>query len=111
MNHKWLLVLFAGFFEVGWVAGLKHSSSFIEWMLTFIAITVSFGLLIYCSKQLPATTVYASFVGLGTAGTVILEMTLLDEPFSWVKILLIIILLAGIIGLKVVTAEKDAVTS
>jgi paired small multidrug resistance pump len=111
LNNKWLLVLFAGFFEVGWVAGLKHSNSFIEWILTFIAITVSFGLLIYCSKQLPTTTVYAAFVGLGTAGTVILEMTLFDEPFSWLKVLFIVVLLAGIIGLKVVTPEKEAAAS
>ena len=107
MNTKWLLIFIAGFFEVGWAAGLKHADSLLEWLLTAVAIAFSFILLIYCSKQLPATTVYAAFVGLGTAGTVLLEMTVFNEPFSWAKIVLILILLVGIIGLKTVTAEKD----
>ncbi|OXS77992.1 DMT family transporter [Domibacillus enclensis] len=111
MNIKWLLVLVAGFFEVGWAAGLKHADSTIEWVLTVLAIAVSFGLLIYCSSQLPATTVYAAFVGLGTAGTVMLEMAVFGVPFSWAKIWLVCLLLTGIIGLKVVTVEKDVVSS
>lgn len=107
MKLKWLLLLFAGFFEVGWAAGLKYANSLVEWGFTAIAIAVSFGLLIYCSRQLPATTVYAVFVGLGTAGTIIAEMIFFGEPFSWIKIFLIALLLTGIIGLKTVTHEKD----
>lgn len=111
MNTKWLLVLVAGFFEVGWAAGLKHADSLFEWILTALAIAVSFGLLIYCSKHLPATTAYAAFVGLGTAGTVMLDMTMFGEPFSWTKVALIVLLLTGIIGLKMVTCEKDVTAS
>ncbi|MEM1503496.1 SMR family transporter [Domibacillus sp. 8LH] len=111
MNVKWFLVLVAGFFEVGWAAGLKHADSLFEWMLTAAAIVISFLLLLYCSTQLPATTVYAAFVGLGSAGTVLLEMTLFDEPFSWIKIGLIAVLLIGIIGLKTVTVERDVTAS
>lgn len=107
MQKKWLLVLFAGVFEVGWAAGLKHADSPAEWLGTMTAIIISFGLLVYCSKQLPATTVYAVFVGFGTAGTVILEMALFGEPFSWIKIFLIFTLLSGIVGLKISAFEKD----
>ncbi len=107
MTNKWFLVLLAGLTEVGWVAGLKYADSFIEWVLTIIALAVSFWLLIYCSKQLPTTTVYAVFVGIGSAGAVILEMTIFGEPVSWIKIALIAVLVIGIIGLKVVTAEND----
>lgn len=111
MNTKWLLVLIAGFFEVGWAAGLKHADSLFEWIGTAVAIAVSFGLLIYCSKHLPATTVYAAFVGLGTAGTVLLDMAMFGEPFSWMKVALIMLLLTGIIGLKTVTHEKGVAAS
>ncbi|WP_046176037.1 DMT family transporter [Domibacillus indicus] len=111
MNTKWLLVLIAGFFEVGWAAGLKHADSLFEWLLTVLSIALSFGLLIYCSSHLPAATVYASFVGLGTAGTVLLDMAVFGEPFSWVKVILVAVLLVGIIGLKSVTAEKDVAAS
>lgn len=107
MTNKWFLVFLAGFSEIGWVAGLKYADNFIEWILTMIALTGSFWLLIYCSKHLPPTTVYAVFVGIGTAGAVILEMTMFGEPVSWIKIALIAVLVIGIIGLKVVTAEKD----
>ncbi|EST54124.1 multidrug resistance protein SMR [Brevibacillus panacihumi W25] len=106
MNKTWMLVVLAGFFEVMWVAGLKHADSVLTWGLTVIAIIVSFGVLIYASKKLPTSTVYAVFVGLGTAGTVISEMLFFDEPFRLSKLILIALLLAGIIGLKLATPEQ-----
>lgn len=107
MGKNWLLVVVAGVFEVVWVAGLKHADSFMTWALTVIALVVSFAVLIYSGKKLPTSTVYAVFVGLGTAGTVISEMVLFDEPFSWAKVGLIALLLVGIIGLKLVTPENE----
>lgn len=107
MGKNWLLVVIAGVFEVVWVAGLKHADSFLTWAITVIALVVSFAVLIYSGKKLPTSTVYAVFVGLGTAGTVISEMVLFGEPFSWAKIGLIALLLVGIIGLKLVTHEHE----
>lgn len=108
MSKNWFLVIIAAVFEVMWVAGLKHAEHFWAWALTVIAILVSFGLLIYAGKKLPTSTVYAVFVGLGSAGTVISEMLWFDVPFSWTKILLIVGLLTGIIGLKLVTPEAES---
>ncbi|RNB60275.1 QacE family quaternary ammonium compound efflux SMR transporter [Brevibacillus gelatini] len=107
MGKNWLLVVIAALFEVMWVVGLKSADSFWEWLMTVIAILVSFAVLIYSGKRLPTSTVYAVFVGLGTAGTVIVEMVVFQEPFSWVKIGLIALLLTGIIGLKLVTHEQE----
>ncbi|RNB83090.1 QacE family quaternary ammonium compound efflux SMR transporter [Brevibacillus nitrificans] len=107
MSKNWMLVIVAAVFEVGWVAGLKHADSVLAWGLTAVAILVSFGVLVYSGKRLPTSTVYAVFVGLGTAGTVISEMVVFGEPFSWAKIGLIALLLVGIIGLKLVTHEHD----
>ncbi|EJL43016.1 multidrug resistance protein SMR [Brevibacillus agri] len=107
MGKNWLLVVAAAMFEVMWVAGLKHADSFWEWLLTVVAILVSFAVLIYSGKRLPTSTVYAVFVGLGTAGTVIVEMAVFQEPFSWAKVGLIALLLVGIIGLKLVTHEHE----
>ncbi|MDQ6418041.1 multidrug efflux SMR transporter [Paenibacillus sp. LHD-117] len=106
-NKNWLLVVLAACFEVVWVIGLKHADNMLEWSATVIAIGVSFGLLLYTSKKLPTSTVYAVFVGLGTAGSVVAEMLLFDVPFHWGKIALIALLLIGIIGLKTVTHERD----
>ncbi|MHA6484069.1 DMT family transporter [Paenibacillus sp. strain BS8-2] len=105
-NKYWMLIVLAACFEVVWVIGLKHANSSMEWLVTIIAIAVSFGVLIFTSKKLPTSTVYAVFVGLGTAGSVIAEMTMFDVPFRWSKIGFITLLLIGVIGLKLVTHEK-----
>ncbi|WP_088104509.1 DMT family transporter [Halalkalibacter urbisdiaboli] len=107
MRKDWLLVMFAACFEVGWVVGLKHASSFIEWTLTGAAIILSFILLIRSGERLPVGTVYAVFAGLGTAGTVIVDIVVFSQPFRWSVIALISLLLVGVIGLKMVT-ERDA---
>ncbi|MEW9110056.1 MAG: multidrug efflux SMR transporter [Cytobacillus gottheilii] len=107
MNKDWVKVFIAAFFEVFWVIGLKHADNFWAWTGTIIAIFISFYLLIMVGKKLPVGTVYAVFVGLGTAGTVFSEILFFGEPFKVEKILLILILLAGVIGLKLVT--KDSV--
>ncbi|MGM9985790.1 MAG: DMT family transporter [Bacillaceae bacterium] len=105
MNTNWIKVFIAAFFEVGWVIGLKHADSFWTWTGTVIAIIVSFYLMIMASKKLPVGTVYAVFVGLGTAGTVFSDILFFGEPFKVAKIVLIFILLAGVIGLKLVTKD------
>ncbi|WP_409341259.1 DMT family transporter [Paenibacillus sp. MBLB4367] len=107
MNRNWLMVIGAGVMEVAWVTGLKHSSAWWEWLLTIVFIAISFDVLIRATRVLPVGTVYAVFTGLGTAGTVIMEMIVFGEPFSWTKVLFILILLAGVIGLKMVTKSKD----
>ncbi|MFF2887403.1 DMT family transporter [Paenibacillus sp. NPDC057967] len=106
-NKYWLLVIVAACFEVMWVMGLKHAEDFLSWAGTVVAIIVSFLLLIYTAKKLPTSTAYAVFVGLGTVGTVLVEMAVFGEPFRWSKIGLIAVLLVGILGLKMVTHGGD----
>ncbi|GIP38404.1 multidrug resistance protein YkkC [Paenibacillus sp. J31TS4] len=108
MNRNWTMVFVAGLFEISWVIGLKHAYNWWTWTLTAIAIGASMDLLIRASKRLPVGTTYAVFTGIGTAGTVVLEMALFDEPVSAAKLLLIALLLGGVIGLKTITQEKEA---
>jgi paired small multidrug resistance pump len=106
MNMDWVKVFIASIFEVFWVIGLKHADGFFTWTGTIISIFISFYVMIMAGKKLPVGTVYAVFVGLGTAGTVLSEILIFGEPFSLSKILLIVLLLAGVIGLKIVTQEN-----
>lgn len=106
MSINWIKVFIAALFEVIWVIGLKHADDFWTWAGTTVAIIISFMGLIMAGKKLPIGTVYAVFVGLGTAGTVISEILFFGEPFKMSKILLIILLLVGVIGLKLVTKEN-----
>lgn len=106
MNKSWNIIFLAGLFEIGWVVGLKHADSVMTWVLTAIAIYFSMHLLILASKKIPVGTAYAVFAGMGTTGTVILEIVVFGEAFRLIKILLILILLSGVIGLKLVTDEQ-----
>lgn len=107
MKKEWNIVFLAGLFEIGWVVGLKHADSLVTWIGTAIAIYVSMHLLIVASKKLPVGTTYAVFTGIGTAGTVILDIVLFQEPFSLSKVLLIALLLGGVFGLKTITKEVE----
>ncbi|SFA90207.1 paired small multidrug resistance pump [Lentibacillus halodurans] len=107
MNKSWNILFLAGLFEIGWVVGLKHANSLVTWTLTSAAIYLSMHLLILASQKLPAGTAYAVFAGMGTTGTVILEIVVFGEPFRLLKIILILILLGGVIGLKMVTDEQE----
>lgn len=106
LNSEWVKVIIAALFEVFWVIGLKHANDFWSWSGTVISIYISFYLMIMAGKILPVGTVYAVFVGLGTAGTVFSEIVFFNEPFNLTKILLILLLLIGVIGLKLVTDDR-----
>ncbi|WP_312876322.1 DMT family transporter [Paenibacillus agri] len=107
-NLDWAKVVVAACFEVIWVIGLKHASAPWEWLVTIIAIVVSFYGMISASQKLPVGTVYSVFVGLGTAGTIMAEMIWFGEPFKLLKLVLVLILLAGVVGLKLVTKEEPS---
>lgn len=107
MNRDWIAVIVAAVFEVIWVAGLKHADQSSEWAITAAAIIISFYLMIKAGERLPVGTVYAVFVGLGTAGTVAAEMIWFSEQIRPAKILLIALLLSGVIGLKATTPSGE----
>lgn len=106
MRH-WLFILIGVVFEVIWVMGLKHATHLGEWIITVASIFISFFCFMRPMKVLPVGTVYAVYVGLGTAATVIAEMVFFNEPVQPLKIVLIAILVASVMGLKFVTHESD----
>ncbi|SDM30699.1 paired small multidrug resistance pump [Sediminibacillus halophilus] len=106
LNQEWMKVIIAAFFEVCWVVGLKHADNLWTWAGTVLAIVISFYLLVKSGEKLPVGSAYAVFVGLGTVGTVLSDIVFFGEPFKLEKILLIAVLLAGVIGLKLVEDEQ-----
>ena len=111
MNKTWLSVIIAALFEVGWVIGLKHASGIMEWAATVVAIIISFTLMIRASRFLPVGTVYAVFVGLGTAGTVLADLILFGSSVQPVKLILVGVLLLGVIGLKMLSKKQEGEAS
>lgn len=107
MNLHWILVIAAGIIEILWATGLKYANSWMEWVGVAVLIYISFVVLLKALEKVPVATAYAVFTGIGTAGTVIVEMVVFGEPFSWTKVFFISMLLAGVLGLKLVTADPE----
>ena len=104
----WLLLLLAGLFEVAWAIGLKYTDGFsrpLPTLLTLSAMGVSVLLLAMAVKQLPLGTAYAVWTGVGAVGTVILGITLFGEAASWGRLISLGLIVAGIVGLKLVTPD------
>ena len=101
----WIYLFFAGLFEIGWAIGLKYTDGFTRPMPTVLTITsmiVSLGLLGLALKTLPVGTAYAIWTGIGTVGTVALGIFLLGEPATALRLGCIALIVAGIVGLKLV---------
>ncbi|MDD3619566.1 MAG: quaternary ammonium compound efflux SMR transporter SugE [Desulfobulbaceae bacterium] len=100
---SWFILFLAGLSEIGWAIGLKFTEGFTRlWptLGTIAAMGISLGLLGIAMKSLPVGTAYAVWVGVGAVGTAILGIVLLDEPLNTGRVLSLVLILAGIIGLK-----------
>jgi quaternary ammonium compound-resistance protein SugE len=103
----WLYLFVAGLFEVGWAIGLKYTNGFtrlVPTLFTGASMVVSLGLLGLALKSLPVGTAYAVWTGIGTIGTAILGIALLGEPAGALRLACIGLIVAGIVGLKLVSA-------
>ncbi|HEV7338752.1 MAG TPA: quaternary ammonium compound efflux SMR transporter SugE [Bosea sp. (in: a-proteobacteria)] len=101
----WTYLFFAGLFEIGWAIGLKYTQGFtrlVPAVLTVASMAVSLGLLGLALKSLPLGTAYAIWTGIGTVGTAILGIILFGEPATVLRLLCIGLIVAGIVGLKLV---------
>ena len=107
MNKYWFQVIMAAFLEMFWVIALTHSTTTLQWITTVVLIVLSNYLMISATKTLPTGTVYAIFVGLGTVGIVISDTLFFGASLSLLKIILILLLLSGVIGLKLLTPEDS----
>ncbi|MBP1964295.1 DMT family transporter [Paenibacillus aceris] len=107
---KWLTVFIAGILEVIWASNLKHASTALEWIVTFVLIAVSFGLLIYSYRKIPVAAAYTVFVGIGAVGTYLVGI-MLGEPLSAMQILFLMLLIVGVIGMKAFTKDDKKETS
>jgi quaternary ammonium compound-resistance protein SugE len=102
----WWVLVVAGLFEVGWAIGLKYTEGFTRlWpsVATVVAMTLSIVLLAYAMRTLPVGTAYAVWTGIGAVGTVILGIVLFGESATALRLVCIGLILAGIVGLKLVT--------
>jgi quaternary ammonium compound-resistance protein SugE len=104
----WLYLSLAGLLEIGWALGLKHTEGFTRlWpsLLTGLSMVASLGMLGLALNALPLGTAYAVWTGIGTVGTAILGILLYGEPATVARLACIGLILAGIVGLKLVGSD------
>src|SRR4051795_7668441 len=99
----WVILLFAGLFEVGWAVCLKYTKGFTQpWPTVgfFVCTCASVYLLGVALKTLPLGTAYTVWTGVGSVGTVTLGILLLGEPADFRRLACIGLIIAGMVGLK-----------
>lgn len=104
----WLLVGIAGLLEIAFAFGMKWSEGFTR--LTPSLFTVATGLssvilLSIALRTLPVGTGYAVWTGIGAAGTAILGIAMLGDSAAPARLLCIVLILAGVVGLKLVSGN------
>ncbi len=101
--QAWMLLAVAGLLEVAWAVGMKTTEGFTRPLPSLIVLglaLLSFWLLGLAMKVLPVGTAYAVWVGIGAAGAALLGMLIFKEPASVARIVCIVLIVAGVLGLK-----------
>ena len=109
-SFAWLILFIAGLCEVAWAVGLKYTEGFSRLgpsLATVAAMVVSVALLGWSLKTLPLGTAYAVWTGIGAVGTAILGMILFGESREVARLLCIVLIVAGIVGLKLLTPDNN----
>ncbi|WP_029010996.1 quaternary ammonium compound efflux SMR transporter SugE [Azospirillum halopraeferens] len=104
----WIWLLLAGLLEIVWAIGLKYTHGFtrlVPSVVTAAAMAGSVVMLGLALRDLPVGTAYAVWTGIGAVGTVILGIALFGEPAGAARLACIGLIVAGIIGLKVVSPQ------
>lgn len=103
---SWIYLTIAGVLEIVWAIGLKYTEGFTRLVpsaITIVAMIASVWFLAIALKTIPVGTGYAVWTGIGAVGTAILGIALFNEPATAARLSCIALIVAGIVGLKVVS--------
>ena len=102
----WAYLAAAGLLEIVWAIGLKYTEGFTRLtpsVITILAMVASVALLGIALRDLPVGTGYAVWTGIGTVGTAIIGMMVFNEPATALRLASIGLIVAGIVGLKLMS--------
>lgn len=102
----WIYLILAGVLEIVWAVGLKYTDGFtkpVPSVITGVALVASMVFLALALRAIPVGTGYAIWTGIGAVGTAILGIILFAEPATAARLGCIGLIVAGIVGLKLVT--------
>ena len=101
----WIILVLSGVLEAVWATALGKSEGLSRLgpaLVFFGALAASMAGLAYAMRELPVGTSYAVWVGIGATLTVVFAMATGEEPISVLKVLFLVMIVAGVIGLKLV---------
>jgi quaternary ammonium compound-resistance protein SugE len=102
----WILLIFAGLFEIVWATVMKQSHGFSRlWpsIITVIGMIVSFGLLTWAMRTLPLGTAYMIWTGIGAVGAFVIGMLFFGESVSMMRIAAALLIVSGLVLMKLAT--------
>ncbi|MBM7366419.1 DMT family transporter [Gordonia hydrophobica] len=102
----WIVLIVSGLFEAVWATALGRSAGLTRLWPTatfFVALVISMGGLAYAMRELPTGSSYAIWVGIGATGAVVYAMLTGAEAATLAKIVCIIAIVGGVVGLKLVS--------
>lgn len=103
MIVAWTVLVVSGVLETVWAAALSASQGFTRLRpsaLFAVALLLSMGGLAFALRSIPVGTGYAVWVGVGAVGTAAYGMTALGDPVTAGRIVCLVLVVAGIVGLK-----------
>ena len=103
----WLILIIAGLLEVVWAITLKQTEGFtrlVPSLITIATMAASFYLLSIAMRTLPLGTAYAVWVGIGAIGTALAGILLFEEAVTPLKLVSLVLVVAGIVGLRETSA-------
>lgn len=108
---NWVFLVVGGLFEVaftyciGRANGASGTGKYLWYLGFLISVSISMGLLIKASKELPLGTAYAVWSGIGAVGSVLIGIVFFKEPVDFWRMFFIFTLIGSIVGLKMVSSH------
>ncbi|MGN9776732.1 DMT family transporter [Micromonospora sp. H33] len=100
----WIVLVISGLLETAWAIALDRSAGFtrpVPSVVFAVTLVLSMAGLAYALRDIPVGTGYAVWVGIGAVGTAVVGMVALNESASLPRIICLLLVVAGVVGLKV----------
>ncbi|GGM35982.1 multidrug transporter [Micromonospora sonchi] len=100
----WIVLVLSGLLETAWAIALDRSAGFtrpvpaVVFVITLVLSMIGLG---YALREIPVGTGYVVWVGIGAVGTALVGMVALGESANLLRLLSLLLVIAGVVGLKV----------
>ena len=111
MSRGWMYIMIGGLLEVLWVISMKYSEGFTDLLwtaATFILLAFSLAMVLKAiGIGMPIGVAYSVWVGIGAVGIFIYGIFFMNDPADILRIMFMIMIIAGIVGLQRMSEGKS----